>query len=73
MNDIEHKQLVKLMNKYRGIVARDVNQMGKTDVTEISIRLTTDKPVCYRPYRLSYHEKEQVKDMIADLKKSECY
>ena len=72
LNEIEHKQLVKLiMNKYRGIVARDVNQMGKIDVTEISVRLTTDKPVCYRPYRLSYHEKEQVKDMIAHLKKGD--
>ena len=69
LNDIEHKQLVKLINKYRGMVARDVKQKGKTDVNEISIHLTTDKPVCYRPYRLSYHEKEQVKDMIAHLKK----
>lgn len=67
----EHTELVELLNSYRGIVAGNMRQMGKTNVTEMSIHLTTETPVCYRPYRLSYHEREQVKDMIADLKKAD--
>lgn len=67
----EHSHLIELLNKYRGVVARNTQQIGQTNAAEMSIQLTTENPVCYRPYRLSYHEKEQVKDMIMDLKKAD--
>lgn len=31
------------------------------------IELTDSKPVVYRPYRLSYTERQQVKDMVQDI------
>lgn len=59
------------MNKYIRVVARNVQQMGKTNAAKIEINLTTDNPVRYRPCRLSYYEKEQVRDTIVDLKKTD--
>lgn len=45
--------------------------MGKTNITEMKICLTAEKPVCYRPYRLSFHEQEKVREMITDLKNAD--
>lgn len=71
LEKIQHTQLVQLMNQYREIVATNNHEMGRTNSAEIEINLTSDKPICYRPYRLSYHEKEQVKDLIKDLKEAD--
>lgn len=42
LGQIEHGELVKLMNKYIGVVASNVQQMGKTNAAEIEINLTID-------------------------------
>lgn len=45
-----------------------MRQIGCTDKAEMHIELSTDKHVYFRPYRLSYHEREQLKDTISELK-----
>lgn len=34
---------------------------------EMCIRLNSDVPVCYRPYKMSYDEKLRVRNIINDL------
>lgn len=49
LEESEHTQLVELISRYRGIVATNVQQMGKTTGTEMAIELSTERPICYRP------------------------
>lgn len=68
LTDQESEQLLEVLNEYKDLVARDVHQLGKTNKAEMKIELQSDKPVYYRPYRLSYHERQQLRDMVDNLK-----
>ncbi|EFA11963.1 Retrovirus-related Pol polyprotein from transposon 412-like Protein [Tribolium castaneum] len=37
----------------------------------MNIKLTDDKPVVYRPYRMSFFEKEQVRNIVRELKEAD--
>lgn len=40
-------------------------------MAEMKLVLKDDKPVVYRPYRLSYCEREHVRDMVEELKEAD--
>lgn len=67
LSDDEKLKLLNLLNEFRDCFAQDTSELGKTNITEMGIDLSDDKPVTYRPYRLSYAEREQVRNMIQDL------
>ncbi|XP_053990218.1 uncharacterized protein LOC128882595 [Hylaeus volcanicus] len=64
----EAEKLLVVLNDNRDLVARTLRQVGKANRTTMRIELVSDKPVIYRPYQLSYYEREKLKDMIIELK-----
>lgn len=60
-------QLFQLLNENRKSFAFSTAELGKTTVAEMYIRLKDDAPVNYRPYRLSFSERQKVKDILEDL------
>lgn len=59
--------MLDLINKYRDYFAIKLNEVGKTSATEISIKLTDDIPVAYRPYRLSFSDRKKVREIVDEL------
>lgn len=67
LQDLVKKELCDLLNSNRECFAFSTAELGKTDLTEMHIKLKDDSPVTYRPYRLSISEREKVKTIIEDL------
>ena len=57
LNESESNQLLELMNRYSHTFAKDTNDLGCTDLLKMHINTTLDDPVFYKPYRLSYKER----------------
>ncbi|XP_048477760.1 uncharacterized protein LOC125488660 [Plutella xylostella] len=60
-------KLYELLQSYRDCFATNLSEIGCTNQVEMQIDLTDDKPVVYRPYRLSFSEREQVKQIVDEL------
>lgn len=60
-------RLYKLLQQYRNCFAQDLRELGCTHETEIKIDLHDNSPVFYRPYRMSYSEREKVREIVEDL------
>lgn len=67
LSQVEKERLLETLNRYRGCFARDLSQLGKSSSTKMSIKLTDDIPITYRPYRLPYSEREKVREIVQDL------
>ena len=65
--DLKNK-LLTLINTYRDCFAEDTSELGRAKDGHIEIKLYDNQPVVYRPYRLSYKEREFVKNQIEELK-----
>lgn len=63
----QQQTLLDALHQYRDCFAQNTRELGKTNVTEMQIRLTSDEPVTYRPYRLSFAERETARNIIQDL------
>lgn len=69
-NSISDKQkdIVKsLLITYKSCFSSSLKDLGFTSVVEMDIKLENDDPVVYRPYRLSYSEREDVRRMIEEM------
>jgi len=64
-------EVLTLLNEYKDLVARNLRQVGCTHLTEMLLVLKDDRPVVYRPYRISYKEREQVRGIIDELKEAD--
>ncbi|KAJ8973137.1 hypothetical protein NQ317_001873 [Molorchus minor] len=62
----ETLRLNDLLDEYNKCFTANNSELGNTTV-EMKIKLTSMVPVCYRPYRLSYHEREIVRNIVTDL------
>lgn len=60
-------KLLNLLQCYEHCFAFNLKDLGCTNITEMSIELTSSVPVVYRPYRLSYQEREKVRGMIDEM------
>ncbi|KAJ8729978.1 hypothetical protein PYW07_017016 [Mythimna separata] len=60
-------RLLKLLNKFRHLFARNTKELGCTDVLKMHIQTTTEQPVYRKPYRLSFKENEIVNGKVQDL------
>ncbi|XP_048002638.1 uncharacterized protein LOC125239165 [Leguminivora glycinivorella] len=64
----EHRhRLVQLLNKYKHCFASSLGELGCTNVTQMTIELNDQRPIASRPYRLSHHEREQVRRMVDEM------
>lgn len=59
--------LNKLFDQYPQVVSKDLHTLGQTSCVELDIELTTNKPVCHRPYRMSESEKLATRQIVDDL------
>ncbi|PZC75624.1 hypothetical protein B5X24_HaOG205900 [Helicoverpa armigera] len=60
-------RLFKLLRRYEGCFAHDLAGLGCTNVASMKIELDSKRPVVYRPYRLSHHEREKVRGMVDEM------
>lgn len=64
--DIRDK-LYQLLEKYRNCFATNITELGCAKDAVMEIDLHDRTPVVYRPYRLSYSERQKVRDMVDEL------
>lgn len=64
-------RLYQLLQSYRDCFALSLCEIGCISSTEMHIDLFDDKPVVYRPYRLSHAEREQVCKVVDELLKND--
>ena len=57
LTGVENHSLLNLINECKDLVSRTLKQVGCTDKAQMQIELSDDSPVCYRPYRLSFHHR----------------
>lgn len=66
-----HENILKnILSKYPQSFSKDLSCLGKTFCVELEIQLTTSKPVCQRPYRMSESEKAITREITDDLLKN---
>lgn len=65
------EEVLTLLNEYKDLIARNLRQVGCTHLTEMKLVLKDERPVVYRPYRISYKEREKVRDIIDELKEAD--
>lgn len=70
LSESELQSFNQLLIKYRDCFALDLSELGKTNLTEMVIKLKDDTPVVYNPYRMSLKEKECLSEIIEDLLKN---
>lgn len=71
LSQTQKNGLLNVLNKYKNSFSDSLKDLGYTNETEMVIELTDSEPVVYRPYRLSYTERQQVKDMVQEMLDSE--
>lgn len=64
-------RLYQLLQSYRDCFALSLSEIGCISSTEMKIDLFDDKPVVYRPYRLSHAERGQVCEVVDELLKND--
>lgn len=67
ISDDIRARLLDLLHRYKHCFASSLQTLGCTDVTEMSIELSSQRPIVYRPYRLSHHEREKVRLMVDEM------
>lgn len=67
LNEVEVERLLNLINEYRECFATTTAELGKYEGTEMNIQLTDERPITYRPYRLSYDERMKVRSIVENL------
>lgn len=67
INSQQKLKLFELLQKYKHCFCFHLNQLGCTNKIEMKIELSSDKPVVYKPYRLSISERSKVKQITDEL------
>jgi hypothetical protein len=62
--------LSNVLSKYPQCTSQNMASLGKTSCVELSIELTSNKPVCQRPYRMSESEKVKTRELTDELLKN---
>ena len=68
LSEGDKRRVIDILNEYRDCFALDLSELGKTNIAEAKIELTSSIPVYYKPYRVSYAERDKVRDIIDELK-----
>lgn len=56
-----------LLDKWADCFSNGDRDLGTVNLAELKIKLNSEKPVCFRPYRLSMKEREVVRDKVGKL------
>lgn len=66
LTNSQREALDSLLNKHSGCFASNGMELGNCNI-EMNIKLTEDKVINYKPYRMSFHEREVVRDIVTEL------
>ncbi|KAJ2949128.1 hypothetical protein O0L34_g6069 [Tuta absoluta] len=66
-DDKQKDRLYTLLQNYRDCFATKLSEVGCVAGFKMKIDLVDNKPIVYRPYRLSFFEREQVRETIDEL------
>lgn len=67
ISDIDRSKLLTLLEKYRDCFAQSIAEIGRAKSAEMNITLIDNKPITYRPYRLSINERAKVRSIIEEM------
>lgn len=67
ISESERTELINLLTEYSNCFARDTSELGCSNLAQMRIKLSSDQPIYYRPYRLSHTEQQIVTTKIAEL------
>lgn len=67
VSELDKQRLLDLLKKYQHCFASSLKELGCTNKTEMHIELNSTRPVVYRPYRLSHHERGKVRSMVEEM------
>ena len=62
--------LVNLLNKYRHCIAKNLNELGKTDKVVMDIDVDNEAVVQAKPYRLNARDRSDLDDIIEEYRKA---
>lgn len=71
--DADKQRLKQLLKRYDDCFSHFLADLGFTNIEEIQIDVTDTKPIVYRPYRLSYPERELVCTMVKEIARRKYY
>lgn len=63
----DKQRLMSILHQYSHCFASNLKDLGCTAVTKLSIELKSQKPIVYRPYRLSHHERSKLQTMVGEM------
>lgn len=67
LNEDEVSRLKGLLKSYDTCFSENLNDLGLTNVVQMEIDLNDTQPVVYRPYRLSFPERQVVQSMVREM------
>lgn len=67
ITDKQRLQCEDLLSEFSDRISKCMSELGKTDAAKMEIKMLTDEPVVYRPYRLPLAEKEILRGIIDEL------
>ncbi|CAG9138002.1 unnamed protein product [Plutella xylostella] len=67
IDENQKRKLFDLLERFSHCFASNLQQLGCTTAAEMNIDLSSNKPVVYRPYRLSHKEREKVREMVDEM------
>lgn len=67
LDNSQANALYSLLQKYRDCFATNLGEIGCAVDVEMKIDLVDNKPIVYRPYRLSHSEREKVRETVDEL------
>lgn len=70
LRENEKRDFVELLVSHSDCFASSPEDVGETDLGEMDIKLTTDKPINRKPYRLAHTEREVVNRKINEMLES---
>lgn len=65
----ERSSLESLLKEYESCFSGDGMELGNCEI-EMTIKLTENKVINYKPYRISFHERDIVRQIVDDLLKA---
>ncbi|KAK9730648.1 hypothetical protein QE152_g14378 [Popillia japonica] len=68
IDDENREKLKNILIEYEDCFATDMHGLGTIESVQCKIETTTEEPITYRPYRPSYKEREEVREIVDDLK-----
>ncbi|CAD7085776.1 unnamed protein product [Hermetia illucens] len=70
ISSIDKEQLFEVLEKWHKCFSTNLSTIGRSNSTEMEIRVTTSKPVSRQPYKVPFPKRLKVEEMIDELLKA---